>query len=358
MLTSQVMNFFLKILLIPVSFLYGLLVFMRNLLFDTGIFSSTQFKIPIIGIGNLTSGGTGKTPHVEYLIKLLKSKYKVATLSRGYGRKTRGFYLATEFSSVGEIGDEPVQYKKKFPDVTVSVCESRVLGVKNLLKQNTPPNVILLDDSFQHRKIKPGLSILLLKYSDIYKSNYMLPLGTLREWPSGKSRADILVVSKCPKNISIEEKEKIKALVNPKSSQEIYFSHINYVNLMHVYKREGLKNLEELSEYTIILFTGIADYTLLYKYLLGITEKVIHLKYADHYNYSLEDMLKIRKTFDQINNHKKIIITTEKDATRLTHFSKEMENFPIYYLPIEISFDDKEKFHQYIMDYLKAKTIF
>ena len=213
-----------KFLLLPFAWIYGVLVFFRNRLYDLGIFKSTQFEIPTIGVGNITVGGTGKSPHIEYLIRLLQDRFTLATLSRGYGRTTRGYVLAGEDSDALEIGDEPAQFKSKFPNVAVAVAEHRVLGIPELLTDKPDTNVIFMDDVFQHRAIKPGLSILLTDYSRIFPEDYLFPVGRLREWRWAYKRADIIVVTKCPKELPPFERRAIVAKIKPKPYQEIFFS--------------------------------------------------------------------------------------------------------------------------------------
>lgn len=360
-------------LLFPLSIIYGFIVSFRNKLFDYNILHSQEFDIPIISVGNITVGGTGKTPHIEYLIRLLKQDFNVypvakhtgvAILSRGYKRKTKGFVLATEKSTVDEIGDEPKQIKQKFSDIHLAVSNSRVEGINKLLSER--PNrfrkpvrsvgIILLDDAFQHRYVKPGLSILLIDYNRPLSSDYMLPYGELREKPSEKKRADIIIITKSPENISTDERKIITKNLKILPYQSLYFTSLKYGTPIPVFN----KNITELNvphnRNSILLLTGIARPEELKKYLQsqqGGATNVEHLKFPDHHIYSKKDIKNIIQKFNNIANKNKIIITTEKDAMRLQSFD-EIINLPMYYVPIEIEFhkEDKEKFNKQIMSLL------
>jgi tetraacyldisaccharide 4'-kinase len=351
---------FYKILLLPFSLLYGLIITLRNLFFDFGILPSESFPLPVITIGNLSTGGTGKTPHIEYLVRLLKDKYKIAVLSRGYGRRTSGFLLATENSTAKEVGDEPLQIKQKFPEITVSVCGSRVKGIKKLLKEEQKPDVILLDDAFQHRYVKASLSILLTDYSKLYTDDFLLPSGNLREFPSAAARADIIVVSKTPPIFSPLDRRFLLNKLNPKPYQKVYFSYTTYGHFMPLFpgnRPVGDNDYYFSENYSILLLTGIANAANMEYYLKNQAKEVRHLNYPDHHKYLEKDILQIRNLFDNIANDKKIILTTEKDAMRLKdpELKELTENLPIFYLPIEIKFhgDDEINFNDHIYNYAK-----
>lgn len=355
----------LKILAFPVSLLYGSIIFLRNKLYDTGLLKSVKFNLPVISIGNLSTGGTGKTPHIEYLIRLLKGKYTIATLSRGYGRSSFGFLIATETSDTSQIGDEPRQFKNKFNDVIVAVDANRVRAVRKLLKQFPHIQTVLLDDAYQHRAITPGISILLTDYNDMYYHDYILPTGSLREFRSGVKRADIIIVTKSPEILSPIEKRRIMKKINPETYQKVYFSYVHYGNFLPL----GSKNHKALvskefyfeRNYSIVLFTGIANGTYLEYYLKSKIENLVVMRFADHHEYTADELIQVRKKWDSIKSENKIILTTEKDAMRLAKESliEVFKNIPLFYIPIEILFHDKEeeRFHQQIFDYLRKSFI-
>jgi tetraacyldisaccharide 4'-kinase len=353
---------FLKILLSPVSVIYKWITSFRNTLYNKGIFKSTAFGLPVISIGNLTVGGTGKTPHTEYLIRLLKDKYSVVTLSRGYGRKTKGFQVAEPHSNSTHIGDEPSQYYTKFRDIKVCVGENRVQAVQKLLEQFPETEVILLDDAFQHRAIKPGLSILLTEYNRLFIENYLLPLGTLRESASGMKRADIIIITKTPTILSPIERRRIESSIRPLPHQKIYYSYIKYGEFVPAWdpKKPLLINKEFYFErhYCVLLVAGIANPDPVYIYLKDSGAKVSLMKFPDHHEYTLADTEKIKKAFEDLRGNNKIILTTEKDYMR---FKKpELEGFlnemKIFYLPIEVAFHDRDaqQFNNRILSFVKT----
>lgn len=347
----------LKILLLPFAFFYATVIFFRNLFFDIGLLKSKEFNLPVISVGNLVAGGTGKSPLIEYLILLLKDQYKIATLSRGYGRKTKGFLEANSLSTIDEVGDEPLQFKKKFNEITVAVCERRRYGIEHL--QNTQ-DVILLDDAYQHRAVKPGLSILLYDYNSLFNQDFILPLGKLREPGSEMSRADVLLITKTPKIFSPMERRRVEARLKPKENQQIFYSYIKYKNLIPLNPEHPVKTIEELDKRTgVILFTGIANPLSLVNYIEDlIKRKPVHLAYPDHHKFNHRDISRLRQTFENHPAKDKIIITTEKDSTRLliSKLKTEVEQLPVYYLPIqaEIHKEDKEHFDKLILDYVRS----
>ena len=358
----------MKFLLYPFSLIYSLIVSIRNKLFDWGILREQTFDVPIIAVGNLAVGGTGKTPHTEWLISLLKDKYKVAVLSRGYKRQTKGFVLADENSTAKSIGDEPFQIKSKFPDIAVAVDKNRrrgienVLGFKNLTRLK---EVILLDDAFQHRYVKADLSILLTDYNRLYTRDYVLPAGRLREPKCAAKRADIVIVTKCPPNVDFQQIEKELCL---KKWQKLYFSTFRYEEIKPVFqppkspsyfdcaqqprgtladanvknstafnKPHGKSPLEGGFRGAVLLLTGIVSPKPLYEHLTQYTNKIISMNFPDHHDFSQKDIENISKTFAEIEGEK-IIITTEKDAARLVgnpYLSEEMKKF-IYSIGIEV----------------------
>jgi tetraacyldisaccharide 4'-kinase len=343
----------------PFSLIYGFIISIRNFLYDRNLLKSNSFRNPVISVGNLSTGGTGKTPHVEYLIRLLKDSYKVATLSRGFGRKSKGFILVSSPASTAIIGDEPMQYHTKFKNILVSVGENRVEAIHKLLLLPSPPQVILMDDAFQHRKVKPGLSILLIEYENIFKSDFLLPAGNLREWMSGKKRADIIVVSKSPAILVPIEKKRIIEQLQPREYQQVFFSTYQYGDFEKVYGDTGMLMGSKYyleKRFTILMVTGIANPSGMMEYLRRHTDKLETLIFPDHHEFSGKDIQRIKERFDNIANPSKIIVTTEKDAMRMRNPEVRplIEHLPLFYLPIEVQIHhDQEKFNQLILDYVR-----
>lgn len=331
----------------------------RNLLFDWGILPAEEFDFSIISVGNLSMGGVGKTPHVEYLIRLLKNNFQIATLSRGYKRNTKGFYIANKKSTFLDIGDEPLQYYNKFTSIPVAVDEKRVNGIKQLKEKYANLNVILLDDAYQHRYVKPGINILLTNYSDLYTNDYILPSGRLREWRYGSNRADIIIVSKCPEILSPIDRRGIKEDLKPKIYQEVYFSYLKYGNLIPFTDVAKQQNIEPKTG-NALLVTGIAKPAPLFDYLNKNMQSVVHLKFQDHHTFTNTDLAQIESNFEQITTNNKLIITTEKDLMRLSlpSIKEKIQHLPIYYLPIEIQFHggDGEEFNKQIFKYVTANS--
>ncbi len=334
---------------------------MRNKLFDLGIISSKEFEISTISVGNLTVGGTGKTPHIEYLIRLLKPEFYIATLSRGYGRKTKGFVLSDTQSTAKDIGDEPLQFKKKFSGLRVAVDGQRVRGIKNLLKEFPSLQAVLLDDAFQHRAVKPGLNIVLTDFSKLYLNDYVVPTGSLREFKSGIQRADIIVVTKCPEILLPIERKRLLNEINPLPHQKIYFSYIKYGDFIPV-TGEGVPLLAKEfyfeRNFSMVLLTGIANTTPLEYYLKDKVKNIIPIKYNDHHHFTKMDIDTIQKIFNNIASANKIILTTEKDAMRLksAEYTEAIKHLPVFYIPIEIEFHnkDKQEFNEQILHYVRA----
>ena len=353
---------FIKSLLIPFSLLYGLIVALRNLLFDFNVLKITEFKIPIISVGNITVGGTGKTPHIEYLISLLKDDYSIATLSRGYKRKSKGFILADAKASANTIGDEPMQIKRKFPDILVSVDSKRVNGVKNLLKSEhgNELDAILLDDAYQHRYIKPGLSILLIDYNRPITRDFILPYGRLRESSEEKDRANIIIVSKTPENMTPIERRIIVKELNLLPYQTLYFTCLDYDSIQPVFKKDAINVVNEewgKENFSILLVTGIANPKPLRDYLETFTNNVEEIQFPDHYSFSSKDINQIEKRYLELQGENKIIITTEKDATRFydMKISQETIRKNLFFVPLRIKFlkDDKSLFDNQILNYVR-----
>ena len=344
----------LKLLLLPVALLYGIAVACRNWLYNSGILPSAEFNRAVIVIGNLAAGGTGKTPMTEYLIRLLQEKFPLATLSRGYKRHTQGFIIADKDSTSFQIGDEPLQFKKKFPDLIVSVDENRKQGIQKLLEKFPQLKVILLDDAFQHRRVKPGLSLLLTDYGRIFYDDFLLPAGTLREWRAGKKRADIIIVTKCPDNLTPVEKRILHKKISPEAHQHVLFSHIKYGAPVPVFASPSPSRLPERGP--AILLTGISNPLPLYDHLKAKGMDVISHSYPDHHEFTIVEVNKVVEAFKNISGDNKAIITTEKDAMRLDKpgLVEVLGKLPVYYVPIETMFDEKEKkeFDQLILDYV------
>ncbi len=343
--------------LVPLSWFYGLGVKLRNTLFETGILKSRSFKIPIIAVGNITVGGTGKTPHVEYLTELLRQKFRVAVLSRGYKRKSKGFIMADNHSTVNDIGDEPFQMKQKFPDVTVAVDKNRCHGIDQLTNRNEKLDVVLLDDAFQHRYVKPGINILLVDYHRLIIYDKLLPAGRLREPLSGKNRADIVIVTKCPQDLKPMDYRVITKAMDLFPYQHLYFSTIGYKPLRNAF-RKGVANLNyqtDLKDKNVLLLTGIASPKQLIHDLTPFTNSIHPLTFNDHHQFTSKDVERINEAFAALPSPK-LLVTTEKDTTRLTiveGLSDEVRN-NTYVLPVEIQFmlDQQHMFNENIINYV------
>ncbi len=343
----------LRLFLLPVSFVYAALSGVRNFLFDTNVFRQKKFDIPIILVGNLSMGGTGKTPHVEYLLSLLHKDFKVATLSRGYGRKSTGFVLGGRGAQASAIGDEPMQYLSKFDDVIVSVCEDRVEGAQKLLASSNPPDVIVMDDGYQHRSINPGFKILLTAFDHLFTNDFLLPAGNLRESRSGYKRADCLVVTKCPDDISENQKAEINSKLNLLAHQQLFFSTIQYGDLISVNSSET-KNILQLKNYKAVLFTGIENPTPLVQYLKSNCAELQTLKFPDHHDFTEKNINLVLEKFNKFADGNSILITTEKDYQRLkssVNFSL-IKNLSCFYIPLIIKIDKEELFNSTIRNYV------
>ena len=351
----------IKLLLLPFALLYGLIIFFRNQLYNYKIFKSKEFHLPVISVGNITVGGTGKTPHTEYLIRLLKGNYNVAFLSRGYKRKTRNFIVATENSSAEVIGDEPCQIKHKFPELTVAVDRNRVNGIEKLTENIPELDVILLDDAYQHRAVIPGVNILLINYNQPIQEDFMLPYGRLREPASQRKRANIIIISKVPRNITAMDKRLLLMNVAAQSHQTVYFTTIAYGSLQPVFSLPKAITKPDLTnkELTVVLLTGIADPSLLIKELTVSCKEVIPFSFPDHYVFKQTDINTVVEKYKAIAGKHKIIMTTEKDAARLDSFDLA-QNIPEawFYIPVEIEFlsNDAEHFNQQILHYVNNNS--
>jgi len=348
------------LLLYPISLLYGFAVGFRNLLFNLNILHTHEFPIPVIGVGNITVGGTGKTPHVEYIAGLLKYDFRIATLSRGYKRKTHGFGEVHLNSTTKEVGDEPLQIKNKHPEIIVSVDESRVDGIRKLMADKEKQiQVILLDDAFQHRYVKPGISILLIDYNRLLTNDHFLPYGNLREREHNKIKANIIIITKMPYEIKPIERRILEKNLQLFPYQTLYFTNIKYKNPVSIFPgKTSTTNYSFIkNKYHVLLVTGIANHGELIKHIKQFSLSITHLFFKDHYSFKEKDIEKISKTFKQITGENKVLITTEKDSLRLreTQNSYLIEDIPSFYIPIEIDFlySDKNRFNKQITEYVR-----
>ncbi len=331
----------LRKLLFPFAMLYGFITSIRNYLFDIGFLKSYAYPIPVIAVGNLSVGGTGKTPMIEYLIALLHKKYALATLSRGYKRQSVGFLFADLNTNAMTLGDEPYQMHQKFPDIMVAVDADRRNGIEQLLSKKNKPEIILLDDAFQHRKVKAGFYILLTAYGDLYADDWMLPTGNLRESPSGAKRADCIIVMKCPMNMTVEEQLEIEKKLKAEDHQKVYFAYIHYDT--KVYSKKSSITTSELQNRDKLLLAGIAKPKPFFDHLQQENDST--LTFPDHHHFTQSDIDAIQK---QATN--KLIITTEKDYVRLKNHIPETQ---LFYLPIQTSFVGKaDQFESAIFKYL------
>jgi tetraacyldisaccharide 4'-kinase len=325
----------IRILLFPFSILYGLAVWIRNRLFDSNILKAASFNLPIICVGNLSAGGTGKSPLVEFLIRLLKNRWQIAVLSRGYKRKTKGYALATSTTTALEIGDEPMLFHIKFPDVAIAVGEQRIVAIPQILHDRPRTGAIILDDAFQHRSVKAGFNILLTDYSNLYTRDWFLPTGDLRDEKGSYRRAQVLIVTKCPPDLPEAEREDIRKELKPLAHHKVFFTSIRYGIPYHIISRRPMP-LQPGME--VLLVSGIANPGPLKNYLQDAVDAYYEISYRDHHIYSIDDWKEIKKRYENIAAGRKIILTTEKDAVRLTKFAQELQEFPVYVLPIDIQF--------------------
>ena len=348
-----------RFLLYPFALIYGLVVFIRNKLFDWAILRQVTFPVPVISVGNLSAGGSGKTPMVEYIIRLLRDTGKLAILSRGYKRKSKGFMLVSPESTAESVGDEPLQYAGKFADVTVAVDESRRHGIEQLRKQDPRFGAVILDDAFQHRYVKPALSILVTDYHKIYSRDRLMPVGRLREPAFGSRRADIIVVSKTPKIFSPMVRRQLLEDLRPASHQLVCFSYLGYEDWFPVYQQQGPLPAENRKVNTILMVTGIAFPAPMEEYLRPFCSDLVKLKFGDHHEFTDKDISLIRDTFLSLPTRRKIIVTTEKDSMRLRsdRVKSMLSELPLYYLPIRVHFhkQDKESFEEAIRSVVHSK---
>ncbi len=341
-----------RILLFPLALLYALVVIVRNYLYDKNILKSASFNFPLVSVGNLVAGGTGKSPMVEYLVNLLAPYYRVATLSRGYKRKTKGYALAGENTTALEIGDEPMQFHIKFPDVPVAVGEERLVAIPQLLHDRPDTQCIILDDAYQHRNIKPGLNILLTEYNDLYTHDFFLPTGDLRDQRSSAKRAQIIVVTKCPEDLDEAERKKVIDDIDPAENQKIFFAAFKYGEPYHILNKDS-RSIQETDE--VLLVCGIANPNPLKKYLAERAHTYYQIDYSDHKIFSIDDLKDINKRFENIRADNKFIVTTEKDAVRLLKFREQLKDMQLYVLPVkhQILFNQAQVFNTLVIDFIQ-----
>lgn len=339
---------FLRFFLFPFSLIYGSITWCRNLLYDRRILYSTSFQVPIIVVGNLSVGGTGKTPQVEYLVRLLKKTHRLSILSRGYGRATKGHINLNKNHTTLEVGDESLQYFKKFKTISVAVNENRVEGIQNLLEVSSP-EIILLDDAYQHRKVTGSFSILLTKYQDLFVNDFLLPTGNLRESSNGANRANVIVVTKCPKTLSSAQQKDIKASLS-KFKKPIFFSTITYANKI---KGTFSYTQEQLVSKEVLLVTGIANPNPLVTYLKENKIHFHHLKYPDHHQFTEKNIKDIQTTFSNLTTKEKVLLTTEKDYMRLRNKLPQLS-----FLEIETTFlnGTEKEFNSLILNSVSNKN--
>ncbi len=344
----------IRILLLPLSLLYGLGISLRDFFYRHKLLVSVQFNVPVISVGNLSIGGAGKTPHIEYLIRLLAPYLEVATLSRGYRRKTQGHLVVQTYSRADQVGDEPLQFKRKFPDVFVTVNESRALGIPQVLQERPDVQVILLDDAFQHRSVTPGLNILLTEYARPFTKDFLMPSGRLREWRSAYRRADLIVVTKCPADLTDEERRSMLRELNPFPHQQVFFSSYRYLPPYYILNPQHKVALRE--DVSVLLVCAIANTDYLRSFLDQTAGTVRVLEYEDHHYFTETDLEEIAGTFERLPGSKKLVLTTEKDAMRLElHRLWLLEKqLPLVVLPVEVYFhaEDGGKFDRSVKTFL------
>ena len=347
---------YVRLLLFPFSLLYGLAVWIRNRWYDWGWAKHTAFDKPVIVVGNLAVGGTGKSPLTEYLVGLLKKQFRVATLSRGYGRNTRGFLEVSPEGTAAQYGDEPLQFKRKFPDSTIAVDENRVRGVRRLLEQGH--DVVILDDAYQHRALQPGFAILLFDYRSMRQPRWLLPAGNYRDGFRERRRADLMIVTKTPADATEADKDRIRRVLATHRQAPVLFSSIGYGSLTPLSANRHPADVLLSRKLTILVVTGIANPDPLYTYLAAQVQEVVPLRYPDHHPYTKATAAAIRARFDRIGNPSKLIVTTEKDAQRLSApvLSESLADLPIYVIPIRAQFDETDEriLQQQVLHYCTA----
>jgi len=344
----------IRLLLLPFSLLYGIAVEIRKALYRFGVLKSVRFSLPVISVGNLTVGGAGKSPHIEYLVRWLDQYIEVAVLSRGYGRKTQGYRPVSTIDTAEEVGDEPLQFKRKFPHVPVSVSESRVLGIPELVRRNPETQCVLLDDAFQHLAVTPGLNILLTEYSRPFTRDWLLPAGRLREGRNGSRRADLIIVTKCPPELTEQERSYLMAEIAPLPRQRVFFSRYQYEDPYDLLRPDVRRPLDLHTDALLVSAIAHTDYLL--SYLGQQLRSVYAFEFADHHYFIDSDLDDIRRRFEAMPGQSKILLTTEKDATRLERYSDYLwqHRLPLYVLPVRVVFDrdDEQAFQAEVRRFL------
>ena len=338
---------YMRFLLFPLSFVYYIFLTLRSYFYEIGILKSTKFKMPILCLGNLSFGGTGKTPHTDFLTTFLKKDYKIAILSRGYRRKSKGFVIVGINDNVENTGDESLMLKKNHPDTLVVVCEDRRFAIKKILERFKEIDIIILDDGFQHKSIIAGFNILLTSYQNMFFKDNLFPIGKLRDRKCESKRAERIIITKCPEQKKIHKEKILKELIYHKK-EHVYFSKIKYNNWVNIFNK-----IDYLEDISILLLTGVAKPQLIKEYLADNNSLFKHIIYNDHHNYTKNDIVKIIEDFHSFKATKKLILTTEKDAIKLLNFKSDFKDIPLYYLPIKITFKNEEKFKRDIIDYVE-----
>jgi len=350
-----------SIFLYPFSLVYGLITAVRNILYDSGILKSAEFSIPVICVGNLAVGGTGKTPHTEYLADLLRKEFRVAVLSRGYRRRSKGFLIASGSPKVEDTGDEPLQMYRKYPDITIAVDRNRKNGIAMIMKEKPETSVIILDDGFQHRRVNPGYSILLSGYDRLFINDHLLPYGNLRESKKNIRRADIILITKSPESLQAIQRRITVKEIKKYPYQNLFFTSITYGTPHPVFESgntdDRIFSGDHINGTGILLLTGIADPQPLAEYIRERAGEVVVLSFSDHHRFRDKDLVKITNAWNSIKSKNKFLITTEKDAVRLREFGNIAESVrsASYYIPVGIHFlnDDQAEFDNLIVDYVR-----
>lgn len=355
----MIQKILIRILLWPFSLLYGIGIGFRDFLYRSGILKAVKFDIPIISVGNLSVGGAGKSPHIEYLVRTLKDYIHLAILSRGYQRKSKGYHEIQLNHNANVAGDEPMQFKRKFPEVLVTVGESRTFAIPKIISSYPGMQAILLDDAFQHRSIEPGLNILLTEYDRPYFSDWLLPAGRLREGRKAAKRADIIIVSKCPPALSAQDRIRFEEQLEVFKHQKVFFSYYKYGHAYHIFDKKI--QIQNLSTFNVLLICAIANTSYLLKHLNNTCNDVKTLEYEDHHYFDKYDLSNLKRRFSEMSGERKVILTTEKDAMRLqlhTKFIRENQ-LPIFVLPVEVSFHDNDaaEFDGLVKKYLINFTV-
>lgn len=352
-LSAKRKSWFLRLILFPISWIYGLVLYVRHFMYNVGWKKSVSYNFPIIVVGNLSLGGTGKTPFTAYLCELLLGSYQIATLSRGYKRKSVGFFEVQKDHLPHEVGDEPCWLKMKFPTVSVNIGEDRVLSISYLLQKKPFIDVVILDDAFQHRKLNAKMNIMLTEYANLFVDDDLLPVGYLRDVKYAATRANIIVVSKCPSNISDQQvQESIKEKLNLLPSQELFFSVIVYKKPIPIVENEHV--FHTFRHHNVLLVTGIANPQPLIEELTRKQANVTHLKFLDHFEFPYEEVIHIITTFDKMPSPK-LVLCTEKDAVKIMRFKKYWKHLPIFTIPVKTKIiNNEERFLRIIKNYIDS----